>query len=76
MGLTQSKSISIINKPVWHVWTVNTSFLQVNSMHTSVKAGRARLAIYIYLINFILKWFIHIHRKYHPVEYLLNEMLL
>ena len=49
MELTQSKPIStdpkIINKPVWHIWTVKTSFLQVNSMQTSVKAGRPRLAI-------------------------------
>ena len=48
MGLTQSKPIStdpkIINKPVWHVWTVKTSFLQENSLQTSVKAGRARIS--------------------------------
>ena len=46
MGLTKSKPIStdpkIIDKPVWHVWTVKTSFLQENSLQTSVKAGRAR----------------------------------
>ena len=35
----------IINKPGWHVWTVKTSFLQVNSMQMWVKAGRPRLAI-------------------------------
>ena len=49
MGFTQSKPVStdpkVINKPVCHVWTVKTSFLQVNSMQTSVKAGRPRLAI-------------------------------
>ena len=34
------------NKPVLHVWTVKTSSLQeLNSLQTSVKAGRARLAI-------------------------------
>ena len=48
MGLTQSKPIStdpkIINKPVWHVWTVKTSFLQVKSFQTAVKAGRARIS--------------------------------
>ena len=48
MGLTQSKPIStdpkIINKLVWHAWTVKTSFLQENSLQTSVKAGRARIS--------------------------------
>ena len=34
------------NKPVLHVWTVKTSSLQeLNSLQTSVKAGRARVAI-------------------------------
>ena len=54
MGLTKSKPIStdpkIINKPVWHVWTVKTSFLQENSLQTSVKAGRARASNLIWLI--------------------------
>ena len=36
-----------------------------NSMHTSVKAGRARLAIGV-----------EVHNKYCPVECLLNEMSL
>ena len=48
MGLTQSKPIStdpkIMNKPIWSVWTVKTSFLQENSLQTSVKAGRARIS--------------------------------
>ena len=40
MGLTQSKPIStdpkIANKPVWHVWTVKTPFLQAPKLYAHV----------------------------------------
>ena len=42
------------NKPVLHVWTVKTSSLQeLNSLQTSVKAGRARCwnSLYVYITN-------------------------
>ena len=60
MGLTQSKPIStdpkIIDKPVWHVWTVKTCFLQGTSMQTSVTAGRDKYeAVFISKILFTVQ---------------------
>ena len=49
MGLTKSKPIStdpkIINKPVWHVWTVKTSFLQETLCKRLSKLAAHELAI-------------------------------
>ena len=64
MGLTQSKPIStdpkIINKPVWHVWTVKTSFLQVYSFQTSVKAGHARITMCSQMVNSEIREYFHL----------------